>query len=444
MDLVFYHIYPLGFAGAPQVNDLLSEPENKMDKLLDWLDYLHDCGFNAIYFGPVFESKSHGYDTIDYYTIDRRLGTNESFSKLCRIIKSKGFFIVLDGVINHVSRDFGPFKDLREKGISSLYTSWFKDINFNNSSSSGDPFSYHCWEGHETLVSLNLQNNDVKNHIFQAVQSWFENYQIDGLRLDVAYCLDKTFLSELKFFTKGLSENFWVMGEIIHGDYRDWIETGLLDSATNYECYKGIFSSLNDNNYFEIAHSLKRLFSEEGIYRGYQLYNFVDNHDVNRIFSILNNKTHIYNAMILLFLIPGIPSIYYGSEWQLEGEKSAYSDEALRPCLDIQYQRSLESSKVLETVVRKLIKIRREFSALQNGSYGEVSVTANQLVFKREWQGQLVLCAVNSSDTEIDINIPSELTGHYRDVLNEEDLYLDEGSPAVHLWPNWGRILVKK
>lgn len=445
MKSIFYHIYPLGFAGAPLENNLTSDPLQRLDKLYEWIDYLEWMGFNAIYFGPVFESSSHGYDTVDYYRIDRRLGTNESFRELCRVLKSRGFKIILDGVFNHVSRDFGPFRDLQDKKKASPYKDWFKNVNFDQTSPLGDPFSYDCWEGYDSLVTLNLQNEEVRNHIFQAVKLWFDEFFIDGLRLDVAYCLDKNFLKELKSFTANLSTEFWVMGEIIHGDCRQWIDHGLLDSATNYECYKGIYSSLNDHNYFEIAHSLNRQFGQSGIYENYSLYNFIDNHDVSRIRSILQDKRHVYNAMILLFTMPGIPSVYYGSEWQIEGARTEHSDGALRPSLDLSAIRDSEPSRAMEKLVRSLIEIRKSSSVFEKGSYREVAVESEQLVFERVHEGQRCICALNASDSDAYIDLHHVFGGMYEDLLNNnEEHNVHNGEFKLHLWPNWGSVYLLK
>lgn len=437
MDKIFYHIYPLGFAGAPEVNQFLSEPVHRLDKIYQWTDHLVECGFNAVYFGPLFESSSHGYDTVDYYKIDSRLGTNESFKKICSTLKERGISIILDGVFNHVSLDFPMFRDLREKGPESKYTDWFKGVSF-------DPFIYDYWEGHDTLVSLNLQNREVKDYIFGAVEMWYREFGIDGLRLDVAYCLDKEFLKELKDFCKSLSEDFWILGEVIHGDCREWLDPVLLDSVTGYECYKGIFSSLNNQNLYEIAHSLNRLFGAEGIYREYKLYNFIDNHDVNRISSILNNKAHIYNALILLFTMPGYPSIYYGSEWQIFGEKEDHSDRNLRPQIDIQSMPYNEESASVEKIVKKLISLRKRLISLGHGYYREMYKDNNQLVYLRCWEDERTICAINSSTEECDIEIFIEKPGRYYDYLNDREYHFETGQISLHLWSCWGMILTTK
>jgi len=434
MNNIFYHIYPLGFSGAPEINDFTSDPVNRLNSLYQWADHLVDCGFNAINFGPVFESSSHGYDTVDYYNIDSRLGTNADFKELCGNLKGRGFSIILDGVFNHVSRDFPQFKDLIENGQNSPYRDWFKGISF-------DPFTYDCWEGHDSLVTLNLQNREVRQYLFQAVKFWYKEFGINGLRLDVAYCLDKDFLRELKEFCYGLCEDFWIMGEIIHGDYRQWLDRGLLDSVTNYECYKGIFSSLNDNNYYEIAHSLERLFGNEGIYKSYKLYNFIDNHDVSRIFSILENKAHIYNAYILLFTMPGYPSVYYGSEWQIEGRKEEFSDRLLRPQIEISEMAASDNATAMVNVLKNLTSIRSRLKTLSEGDYREMYKNSNQLAFSREYDGETTICALNSSVDNCDIEVIIEKPGRYYDVLNNREYHFEAGPVKLSLWPNWGAVL---
>ncbi len=436
MDKIFYHIYPLGFAGATEVNEFLSEPQYGLDRMYLWIDHLVECGFNTVYFGPLFESSSHGYDTLNYYKIDSRLGTNDSFKKICAALKEREISIVLDGVFNHVSLDFPRFRDLQVKGPDSEYKGWFKGVSF-------DPFVYDYWEGHDTLVSLNLQNKEVKEYIFGAVEMWFREFGIDGLRLDVAYCLDMGFLKELKDFCKNLSEDFWILGEVIHGDYRQWLEPGLLDSVTDYECYKGIFSSLNEGNLYEIAHSLDRLFGVGGIYKEYKLYNFIDNHDVNRIASILHNKAHIYNALILLFTMPGYPSIYYGSEWQIAGEKEAHSDRNLRPQIDIQSMPFNDESAAVEKMVKRLIALRKNLISLGHGYYRELYKNNNQLAFLRCWENEVTICAINSSSEESEIEVFVEKAGRYYDSLNDKEFFFERGQIKLHLWSCWGVILTR-
>ena len=392
---VFYHIYPLGFCGAPLLNTG-SMPVNRIEKILEWIPHLKEMKVNAVYFGPVFESTVHGYDMKDYRRIDKRLGNNESFKKVCDMLHANGIRIVLDGVFNHVGRDFWAFKDVQENERQSEYADWFQNINFYGTSPYGDPFSYEAWEGHYSLVKLNLSNHGAVEYLLESVKMWIEEFGIDGLRLDAADCVDIDFFKTLRAFTKGIKSDFWLMGEIIHGDYSRWANPDVLDSVTNYECYKGIYSSHNDRNYFEIAHSLNRQFGAEGLYKELTLYTFVDNHDVNRLASMLKNPEHIYNVYTLMYAMPGVPSIYYGSEWGILGERDASSDSVLRPSLQLEgienpNQKLLEHIKLLGT-------LREELSALQCGNYEQVIVRNEQLVFKRSCGTQTVYAAFNLAE----------------------------------------------
>ena len=329
-ESVFYQIYPLGLCGAPFHND--GKLEHRILKVIDWIPHMRKLGINAIYFCPVFESDNHGYNTRDYKKIDVRLGTNEDFKKVCDELHANGIRVVLDGVFNHVGRGFTQFRDVltyREK-------SWYKDrfnISFEGNSHYNDGLWYEGWEGNYDLVKLNLRNDAVVDHIFDAVRYWVEYFGIDGLRLDVAYCLDNDFVRRLRSFTDSLKEDFYLIGEMLHGDYNLKIGPGMLHSCTNYECYKGIHSSFNSMNMFEICHSLMRQFGSDPwcLYTGRHLLSFADNHDVSRIATILNNKKHLPLVYGMVFGMPGIPCVYYGSEWGMEGDKKSGSWWPLTP-----------------------------------------------------------------------------------------------------------------
>ncbi|MEE0264160.1 MAG: DUF1653 domain-containing protein [Acutalibacteraceae bacterium] len=388
---IFYHIYPLGFCGAPEYND--GATVYRLDKINGWITHLKELNVNAIYFGPVFESTKHGYDTKDYYKIDCRLGSNESFKKICDTLHKNGIKIVLDGVFNHVGRDFWAFRDVQQKRESSEYCGWFHNLNFGGNSPMGDPFWYEGWSGHYDLVKLNLQNPQVVEHLLGAVGMWIDEFGIDGLRLDAADCVDLGFFRQLKDFCKSKNPDFWLMGEIIHGDYNRWANKDTLDSVTNYECYKGIYSSHNDHNYFEIAHSLQRQFQQGGIYQNLCLYSFLDNHDVNRIASNIRDKNHLNNAYTVMYCMPGVPSIYYGSEWAVEGSRSNNSDSALRPELNI--GQIDNANEQLNDHLKKLGRIRLALEALQFGNYKNECIRNEQLVFSRSFNNQFVYVALN-------------------------------------------------
>ena len=386
-ESVFYQIYPIGFCGAPRVNDGITVP--RIEKVGDWAAHIEKLGCDAVYFSPLFESDSHGYDTRDFRKIDCRLGTNEDFAKVCKTLHQHGVRVVLDGVFNHVGRGFWAFRDVQEKKWDSAFKDWFH-ISFDGNSNYNDGFWYEGWEGHYELVKLNLQNPAVVSHLFDCIRSWVEEFDIDGLRLDVAYCLDQNFIRQLRAFCNGLKPDFFLIGEVLGGDYNQFVGDGMLDSCTNYECYKGLYSSLNSMNLFEITHSLLRQFGPENwtLYRGKHLLDFADNHDVTRAASILTNKEHLPLIYGLLFGMPGIPCLYYGSEWGVEGEKS-HGDDDLRPCFE-----EPEWNALTDTIAA-MAKAHRESKALCYGDFKQLVLTNKQCIWERIFEDDRVLIAVN-------------------------------------------------
>lgn len=387
-ESVFYQIYPLGFCGAPFENDGVLT--NRIKKVIDWIPHIKELGCNAVYFSPVFESDTHGYNTRDYRKIDCRLGENKDFSEVCKALHNAGIKVVLDGVFNHVGRGFWAFRDVLKNRENSPYKDWFH-ISFEGNSDYNDGLWYEGWEGHYDLVKLNLCNPEVVNHIFECIKGWVDEFDIDGLRLDVAYCLNFDFLKNLRNYCKSLKQDFFLLGELLHGDYARWVNPEMLDSATNYECYKGLYSSFNSMNMFEICHSLKNQFGPEDWcrYRGMHLLSFVDNHDVSRIASALSNKNHLPLIYALMFGMPGIPCIYYGSEWGTKADKSQ-GDPALRVSFD-----KPEANELTEWI-SKLAKIHRESKALCYGSLSVPLLTNKQCIIQREYDGERILTAINA------------------------------------------------
>ena len=387
-ESVFYQIYPLGFCGAPFEND--GQPAHRILKVEEWIPHMKKLGINAVYFSPVFESDTHGYNTRDYHTIDCRLGTNEDFKKVCAALHDNGVKVVLDGVFNHVGRGFWAFRDVLEKRWESPYKDWFH-INFDGNSNYNDGLWYEGWEGNYDLVKLNLRNEDVIRHILDSVKGWVGEFDIDGLRLDVAYCLDHDFVRRLRAFTDGLKADFYLLGEMLHGDYNQMVNDQMLHSATNYECYKGLFSSFNSMNMFEINHSLLRQFGPENwtLYRGKHMLSFVDNHDVTRIASNLTNEKHLPLIYALCFGMPGIPCVYYGSEWGAKAHKNE-GDPALRACFE-----KPEWNDLCEWIA-KLAEAKKNSQALNYGDFRSVVLTNKQCIFERKCDGERVLVAINA------------------------------------------------
>ena len=387
-ESVFYQIYPLGFCGAPFENDGVEKP--RIRKVEEWIPHIRKTGADAIYFSPVFESDTHGYNTRDFRKIDCRLGSNEDFAEVCKSLHEAGIRVVLDGVFNHVGRGFWAFQDVLKNRERSPYLNWFY-INLGGNSNYNDGLWYEGWEGNYDLVKLNLKNDEVVNHILESVRFWVEAFDIDGLRLDVAYLLDHDFVRRLRSFCDGLKKDFFLVGEILHGDYKTLVNDQMLHSCTNYECYKGLYSSFNSMNLFEINHSLMRQFGPENwtLYKGLHLMSFVDNHDVTRIASILTNEKHLPLIYAMAFGMPGIPCIYYGSEWGAKGNKSD-GDPALRPCFE-----KPEENELTE-YIGKLAEAKKGSKALNYGAFRSVVLTNKQCIFERKTEGERVLVAINA------------------------------------------------
>jgi len=438
---VFYHIYPLGLCGAPEKNHENIEPAERLNKIYGWIDHMKYLGVNALYLGPLFESLEHGYDTTNYFEVDKRLGRNDTLKYLIKKLHENQIAVIVDGVFHHVGREFFAFRDLKYFGRNSKYAGWFDGVDFSRRSPYNDEFSYNTWAGHYNLVKLNHNNSEVVNHLLGAAKYWIDEFDIDGIRLDAADSLDFHFMEKLSWAVKEKKPGFWLMGEVVHGNYARWVNEAKIDSTTNYECYKGLYSSHNDKNYFEIAYSLKRQFSGAGIYKDIALYNFADNHDVERVASTIKNRRHLYPLYTILFTMPGIPSIYYGSEWEFEGRKINGNDRQLRPSVEI----GEVKAAVKEDMVRhisNLSRIRRQNKALKYGNYEELFVRSEQFGFMRECEGEKIAVLLNSSNDEVEVNNLNIPGGKYFDILNGGEIDMAENG-RINIYPCWARILKK-
>lgn len=430
---VFYHIYPLGLTGAPKENHV-NEPAGRFEELNKWVGHMKDLNCTALYIGPIFESSTHGYDTRDFRLIDRRLGSNDDFKHFVEECHKNGIRVVVDGVFNHTGREFFAFRDIQEKREASPYKDWYRGINFGWGSPLGDSFSYEAWQGHFELPCLNLWNPQVKEYLFDTINDWIKQFDIDGIRLDCANVLDFNFMKELRSRTASMKEDFWLMGEVIHGEYSRWVNAEMLHSVTNYELHKALYSGHNDHNYFEIAHNVRRLAAIADA-----LYTFVDNHDEDRIASKLVNKKQLEPVYQLLFTLPGIPSIYYGSEWAMEGKRSSTSDEVLRPAVSMEQEPSLNCK--LTEHIQRLAEIHLENEALHGGRYEELLLTNRQYAFCRHGQGSLILSAVNNDENpaQITIPVPSNAT-KATELFSKTEVPLENGKLSVTLPPTGGAI----
>lgn len=429
---VFYHMYPLGMTGAPRENHE-EMPASRFSQLNQWIPHLKELGISAIYIGPLFESTKHGYDTRDFHLVDRRLGTNEDFKHFVDLCHEAEIRVVVDGVFNHTGREFFAFKDIKEHRENSPYKDWYKNVNFWQGSPLGDSFTYEAWQGHFELPALNLWNPAVRDHILDAVSFWVREFDIDGIRLDCANVLDFDFMKALRQHCDRLKPDFWLMGEVIHGDYSRWANDSMLHSVTNYELHKGLYSGHNDYNCFEIAHTIRRQSEANGgIYRNINLYTFVDNHDEDRIMSKLRNKNHISTVYTMLFTLPGIPSVYYGSEWGIEGARTRTCDDMLRPAISPEQFQSLHVP--LTDHIAKLAHIHRTHPALCTGAYKELLLTNRQYAYSRSLDGEHIITAINIDDSTGDLSFHLPMGGSQAiDLLTGETVSIENSHLSLTL-----------
>ncbi|MCR4908920.1 MAG: alpha-amylase [Lachnospiraceae bacterium] len=439
-EAIFYHIYPLGLSGAPAENRY-DGVTHALKELTPWIKHIKKLGFNALYIGPLFESGSHGYDTTDYRSLDSRLGDNADLKKFVSDCHKEGIRVILDGVFNHTGRDFFAFKDLKEHRENSRYRDWYCNVNFQGNNEYNDGFSYDNWGGYNLLVKLNTWNGEVRNYICDTVRFWVKEFDIDGLRLDAADVLNFDFMKALRGVANEVKPEFWLMGEVIHGEYNRWVNDGTLHSVTNYHLHKALFSGHNDHNYFEIAHTVKRL-NDMGVNRpdGFKLYNFTDNHDVERIHTKLNNKDHFTPVHILLYTLPGIPSVYYGSEFAIDGKKEAGSDASLRPALNLKDYKDAYKSNPATKLISKLGEIRRKTHALSFGSYRELLLTNRQYAFERNDGKTSVITAVNNDENPANLSVPASGAREYTGALSGRKIPVSDGRINFSLEASDGEI----
>ena len=436
-EAIFYHIYPLGLTGAPKHNDY-SAPVSRLNTLLPWIDHIKEIGCTALYIGPLFESVGHGYETTDYKKLDSRLGTNEDLKNFVAACHEKGIKVIFDGVFNHTGRDFFAFKDIQQNREHSRYLNWYCNVNFGGNNEYNDGFSYENWGGYNLLVKLNQRNPEVQNYICDVIRFWVSEFDVDGIRLDAADVLDFDFMRALRRTAAEVKEDFWLMGEVIHGDYSRWVNGETLHSVTNYALHKALYSGHNDHNYFEIAHTVKYLQNMGNL----DLYNFVDNHDVERIYTKLSNKALFAPVHVLLYTLPGIPSIYYGSEFGIEGKKEKFSDDSLRPALNLEDYADAVQKNPCTALIAALGKVRQHTPALSYGSYAELQLTNRQFAFARDLDGVRVIVTVNNDDNAADMNLPAGNCAEYIGTLTGQKVSVQGGCINVTVAANSGEIWV--
>ncbi|EFS46625.1 alpha-amylase family protein [Cutibacterium acnes] len=315
--LIGWHVYPLGFVGAPARLES-QEVSHRLAHLGAWLDHAVALGCSSLALGPVFSSASHGYDTLDYFTIDPRLGDDDDFDHLLQAAHARGLSVLLDGVFNHVSRRNRIVQDAQSAGPDSdagRMVRWCAG-------------RLDVFEGHSDLVALNHDNPAVREHVTRIMNYWCGR-GVDGWRLDAAYSVNPEFWAAVLPSVREKYPDVWIFGEVIHGDYASIVRASGMDSVTRYELWKGIWSSIESRNFFELDHALGRHneFSD-----AFTPMTFVGNHDVTRIASRVGQDGAVL-ATAILATIGGIPLIYYGDELAYRGVKEERfgGDDDIRP-----------------------------------------------------------------------------------------------------------------
>ncbi len=436
-EATFYHIYPLGMTGAPKLNSY-GEPVHRLNTLLPWIDHIRSIGCNALYIGPLFESVGHGYETTDYKKLDSRLGTNEDLKNFVAQCHKQGIRVILDGVFNHTGRDFFAFKDIQQKRESSEYKDWYCNVNFWGNNSYNDGFSYENWGGYDLLVKLNQRNPAVTDYICDVIRFWVSEFDIDGIRLDAADVMDFDYMKAFRRVANEVKADFWLMGEVIHGNYSRWANEGTLHSVTNYMLHKALYSAHNDHNYFEIAHTVKYVTDMTG--GRLMLYTFTDNHDVERIYTKLKNKAHYVPVHVMLYTLPGIPSVYYGSEFGIEGRKEKSSDDSLRPELKYEDYKDAVKTNPCTALIAALGKLRRNTPALCCGDYKELELQTTRFAYSRTLDGKSVIITVNNADSDTEICLPCSNAKEYTGALTGEKIKVNGGRITVRIPANSGEI----
>jgi glycosidase len=400
---VCWQVYPLGATGAereelpPGVG-----PVPRLRGLQDWLDHLLELGCNGLALGPVFESQTHGYDTVDHFRVDRRIGTEQDLVDLVAACHARGVRVLLDGVFNHVGRDFPRFRQVLKQGPDSPAASWF---HIDSSRAGPDGFTYRDFEGHAALVALDHGNPEVVDHVVRVMTYWCDR-GIDAWRLDAAYAVPPAFWRAVLSRVRERHPDVWVVGEVIHGDYTGYVADSGVDSVTQYELWKAVWSSLNDRNLFELAHALR---SHGEMARRFLPQTFVGNHDVTRIASRLTDPRHLPIAVALLCTLPGVPTLYYGDEWALRGVKEDRpgGDDAVRPPLPAGTEPPGPEAAAVADLHRQLIGVRRRHPWLVDATVEAPDVLTNEVLAVRLTSGPHTLAVVlDVGDAAAEVVLP--------------------------------------
>ncbi len=387
-SVIWWHVYPLGFVGAER--SASHEVQHRLPQLVNWLDYLIDLGCNGLLLAPVFASASHGYDTLDHYRIDPRLGDEHDFRALVDECHARGIRVCLDGVFNHLDRDHPIVQRALAAGPDSEDGRWIRW-------SGEHPY---CFEGHSRLVELDLSQPVVAKYVAQVMNHWLDR-GADAWRLDAAYGQGAEVWAPILAEVKAAHPDAWVFAEVIHGDYAEFVRAAGVDSVTQYELWHAIWDSLNDGNFFSLDWTLQR---HREFCKSFRPQTFIGNHDVTRIATKLSNPSHVSLATALLMLLPGIPSIYAGDEQGFTGlkEENHYGDDAVRPPFPGAPSELLPFGEATHADYVELIGIRRRHPWLVDATVTTSDVTNTSIAVHLDSGDSHLTLRLNIGDSAVD------------------------------------------
>lgn len=393
---VVWHVFPLGFVGAPATAAEQHGTTPRLRRLLGWLDHLVELGANALLLGPVFAAETHGYDTVDHYRVDPRLGTEDDLLELFAAASARGVRVVLDGVFNHVGRSFPLLQDVVAAGAQSPYAAWFRRR---------PDGTFDTFEGHDRLVTLAHDEPAVADYVTDVMCHWLDR-GADGWRLDAAYAVPTAFWRVVADRVHARHPDAWLVGEVIHGDYASFVTDGGLDSVTQYELWKATWSALNDGNFYELAWALER---HQELLATFVPHTFLGNHDVTRIASQLREPRHLPHALVLLMTVAGIPAVYAGDELGLRGVKEhrAGGDDAVRPAFpDSPAQLGGPQADATLRLHRELIALRRRHPWLVRAATRVEAMSNTSLLLRSHRDDDALLVALNLADGPAELELP--------------------------------------
>lgn len=388
--VIWWQIYPLGFVGAFPAENPPAADEHRLLRIIEWLDHAVELGTSGIALGPVFASRTHGYDTTDHLRIDPRLGDDADFDALVDACHRRGLRVLLDGVFNHVGTDFGRYREALDNGPDD----WFRKKHN----------GFATFEGHDELIALNHDSPDVIAYVIEVMDHWLGR-GADGWRLDAAYAVAPSFWAAVLPEVRRRHPDAWFVGEVIHGDYPAQLRAGTLDSVTQYELWKAIWSSLNDGNFHELDWALQR---HNEFLDTFVPLTFIGNHDVSRIASQLTDVRHLEHALVLLLTTGGTPSIYAGDEWAAQGvkEERVGGDDAVRP----EFGHPRPGPHDTLSLHQYLIGLRRRNPWLHTATTEAVQLTNTGYVYRTSAGDRALVVALNIDDEPLSAQLPE--AGH--------------------------------